>query len=286
MRFGLVAFQVEAVNALQREHGKVELHQLHATCHSRIRYDKQCPLHGHVDTSEIVSGYEYARGKYLEIEPEELDKLHSESERALSIDAFVTPDEIDPIYFDGRMYYLLPKGAEALEPYAIFQGAMHAHQRYGVGQVVFSGREQLALVRPIGSVLAMAMLNYPAEIRSPEEFAPEAGQVRLTPKKLELAETLIKTWSDQKFDFSKYQDSYFNRLEHLIDAKIEGKEVVAPPTEEEPQVLNLMDALKKSVAHLKASGKGSATKSASPSKHALAKRTAGKKGHAKHKQAS
>ena len=103
LRFGLVVFPVEAFNAHARGQGPIAFHQLHATCHSRIHYQKVCPIHGEVSNDEIISGYEYSRGQYVEIEPEELDKLRTEKERSLTIDSFIHPADLDPIYFDGRM---------------------------------------------------------------------------------------------------------------------------------------------------------------------------------------
>jgi DNA end-binding protein Ku len=102
IRFGLVSFSVQAINALSKSGGDIHFNQLHAPCHSRIRYKKVCPIHGEVSQDEIVSGYEYERGKYVEFEKDELAELRPESERALSIDTFVAPGAIDAIYLDGR----------------------------------------------------------------------------------------------------------------------------------------------------------------------------------------
>src|ERR1700751_5603160 len=102
IKFGLVTFTVEAFNAMNRSAGDIHFHQLHAKCHSRIHYQKVCPIHGEVSKDEIVSGYEYEKGKYVEIEPEQLDVLRTHEERTLTIDAFVEPNQIDPVYYDGR----------------------------------------------------------------------------------------------------------------------------------------------------------------------------------------
>ena len=162
LRFGLVSFEVQAVNAEIKENAEVHFHLLHEPDHQRIHYAKVCPKHGEVPNDEIVEGYEYAKDKYVEFDKEELDVLRTEEEKALTIDAFVSSAEIDPIYFDGRMYYLLPTGANASEPYALLEAAMEKKNRWGIGQVVFSGREQLAIVRPLDGVLTMAMLSYDA----------------------------------------------------------------------------------------------------------------------------
>ncbi|HEX4132316.1 MAG TPA: Ku protein [Pirellulales bacterium] len=250
LRFGMVTFPVQAFNPIEREH-EIAFHQLHATCHNRIRHEKHCPVHGKVSNDEIVSGYEYAKGKYVEIEPEELDRLRTDEERALNIDAFVDPEQIDPIYFDGRMYYLAPNGAEAKEPYAVLTKALEQLDRWGIGQVVFSGRKQLALLRPDKSALNMALLNYAAEIRRPDEMVGDLPKVSNADKKLKLAQQLVESWTDDKFDFAHYVDDYEQQLRKLIDAKIEGRELVAPEEFEEPEVVNLMDSLKRSIARTK-----------------------------------
>jgi DNA end-binding protein Ku len=248
LSFGLVSFPVQAFNALNPEQSDIHFHQLHAPCHKRIHYEKVCPIHGRVSNDEIVSGYEYAKGKYVEVEPEELDALRTETERSLTIDAFVEPDTIDPIYFDGRMYYLAPDGPVAEEPYAVVTEAMEREERYGVGQVVFSGKDQLALVRPDNGVLHMAMLNYEAEIRKPRGVVAAAKREHIGGRKVQLAQTLIRSWFQSDFDFGAYEDRYREKLKELIEAKIEGREIVAPEEEEKPEVINLMDALKKSIS--------------------------------------
>jgi DNA end-binding protein Ku len=248
LRFGLVSFEVQAVNAEIKEMAEVHFHLLHEPDHERIHYAKVCPRHGEVPNEEIVEGFEYAKGKYVEFDKEELDLLRTEQEKALSIDAFVSADEIDPIYFDGRMYYLLPSGANSNEPYSLLESAMEKKNRWGIGQVVFSGREQLAVVRPLDGVLTMAMLNYDAEIRKPAEIKSEFTRPQATGAKLRLAEDLISKWHEGDFDFSDYKDRYRQKVKEAIAAKKKGQDIVAPEEEEEPEVINLIDALKESVA--------------------------------------
>jgi len=249
LRFGLVSFEVQAVNAENKENAEVHFHLLHEPDHERIHYAKICPKHGEVPNDEIVEGYEYAKGKYVEFEKEELDVLRSDAEKALSIDAFVSPDTIDPIYFDGRMYYLMPSRPDASEPYALLEAAMAKKNRWGVGQVVFSGREQLAVVRAMDGLLVMAMLNYDAEIRKPETIKSEFTRARTTPRKQRLAADLVTKWQDNKFDFSDYRDRYRQKVKQAIEAKEKGVPL-EPPEEEEPEVINLMDALQRSVARV------------------------------------
>src|SRR4051812_18393622 len=132
LRFGLVSFEVQAVNAEIKENAEVHFHLLHAPDHERIHYAKICPKHGEVSNEEIVEGFEVGKGRYVQFDKEELDLLRTSQEKTLTIDAFVSSDEIDPIYFDGRMYYLMPSGTSAVEPYALLQAAMDKKKRWGV----------------------------------------------------------------------------------------------------------------------------------------------------------
>lgn len=248
LRFGLVSFEVQAVNAEIKENAEVHFHLLHAPDHERIHFAKVCPKHGEVPQDEIVEGFEYAKGKYVEFDKEELDELRTQSEKALTLDAFVDADEIDPIYFDGRMYYLIPSDTGSNEPYALLEAAMQRQDKWGIGQVVFSGREQLTLVRPVDGVLAMSMLNYDAEIRKPSEIKRVFSRPETSARKLRLAEQLIANWHEAKFDFSDYKDHYRQKVKAAINAKKKG-EPITVPEEEEPEVINLMDALKRSISH-------------------------------------
>ncbi len=252
IRFGLVSFAVQAVNTSSKSGGDIHFNQLHEPCHSRIRYKKVCPIHGEVSQDEIVSGYEYEKGKYVVFEKDELEEIRPESERALSIDTFIAPGEIDPIFLDGRAYYLIPDTAEAQEPYVLFREAMKRRKRWGIGHAVMFGRDQLVLVRPIDQTLCMSLLNYEAEVRKPRDMEDDVADTRLAPRKVELAEKLIETWTEDDFDFSAYKDTYQDKVKELIDAKVQGREIVAPAADaDEPEVINLMEALQASVRQRK-----------------------------------
>jgi DNA end-binding protein Ku len=245
LRVGLVVFPVQAFNVLVPEK-EIHLHQLHAACDRRIQYHKVCPTHGEVDNDDIVSAYEYSRGKYVRIEPEEIDKLRTEADRSLTIETFVEPGSVDILCFDGRNYYLSPQKEDAQEPYGVLYRAMEEKDRWGIGQVLFSEREQLVLVRPYHNVLVMSMLRHCDERRGTEAF--EVSIPRGSDKNVKLAEQLVESESEDEFDFAAHGDPYKMRLKQLIESKIEGKEIAMPPAEEAPEVINLADALKKSIA--------------------------------------
>jgi DNA end-binding protein Ku len=193
--FGLVTFPVEAYNALDPRGSDIRFHQIHAKCHERIYHQKVCPVHGEVANNEIVSGYEYHKDKYVEVDPAELAALRSEGDRALKIDAFVSPDGIDPLYFDGRMYYLVPAEAVSNEPYTVILEAMKQENRYGIAHLIFSGKDQIALIRPMDGLLHMAMLNFAAEIRPPKDIAAVLRKPKNIDRQVRLARTLIEDWS-------------------------------------------------------------------------------------------
>jgi DNA end-binding protein Ku len=245
MTFGLVSVAVEAWNALDKSRGDVHFHMLHRTCHRRIRYAKMCPVHGEVSNDEIVSGYEIKKGSYVEVDPKELDEFRPENDRALHLDAFIAPEAIDPIYFDGRTYYLGPAEAGASESYAVLTEAMARENKVAVGQVVFSGKRQLVLVRPVSGVLVMAMLHYAEEIRPPQKHPAPRNVTR----QVHLAQTLIEQWSEEKFDLAQYHDDYRDQVKKLLEARKRGHEVEEPKEKETPpRSLNLIEALKRSVA--------------------------------------
>ncbi|MBL9095247.1 MAG: Ku protein [Planctomycetaceae bacterium] len=247
LRFGLVSFSVQAFNAHIQGEGAVAFHQLHADCGRRIRYEKHCPVHGAVSNDEIVTAHEYAKGKYVEVDDAELDAMRTDAEKALTLDSFIEPEDFDPLYFDGRMYYLVPDGDAALEPFAVFRRALTNEDRYAVGQFAFSGKEQVAVVRPYGDVLHLALLNYAAEIRDAADVAVDEPTIRNVEKKVRMAEQIIRSWESDRFDFASYTDEYLERVRDLIDAKLKGRTIEAPEAEDEPDVVNLMDALKRSL---------------------------------------
>lgn len=247
LQFGLVRFGVEAINAHSRSGGEIHFHQLHAKCHSRIEYRKFCPLHGEVEQEDIVFGYEYERGKYVEVDPEEFDAIRTREERTLRIEEFIAPDDLDQLYFDGRIYYLTPTSAHDREPYQLLRRALVEDDRIGIGQVVFSGKEQLTAVLPRDRILTMAMLNYAPELRDPNDI--DAGDDDdVAAKNLRLAKDVVTTMTSRRFSIDAYEDHYRERVLELIASKRKGNKVVSPPEEEEEEpVINLMEALKKSL---------------------------------------
>jgi len=248
LKLSLVSVPVKAYTATASGGGEVRLNQLHAECHSRINYKKTCPIHGEIPNDQIVSGFEYSKGQYVIVDPEEVEKLRTPDEKAINIDAFVPPGTVDQTYFSGKSYYLIPDGPVGQKPYALLVQGMEEMKRHAVAQVVMHGRDQLVLIRPMEGLLNMAILNYDNQVTKPAAFEEEAPKAKAEPDELKLAKTLIEASSPKQFDFSKYKDHYTEKLTQLIEKKVAGEEVVAPPVHEHAPIINLMDALKESLA--------------------------------------
>ncbi len=247
LQLSLVCVPVKAYSTASSDGVDIHLNQLHADCHSRIQYKKTCPLHGEVTNDHIVSGYEYSKDRYVVVDPGELDRLRTEADKAIKIDAFIAPRAFDLLYTSGKRYYLTPDGPAGHKAYALLYRAMVAEDRYGVAQIVLHGREQLVLLRPHQGLLVLEVLHYEHQVTKPAALAEEAPSTEVAPEELQLAKTLVSA-STRDFDPGRYHDLYTQKLHQLIEAKVAGKEIVAPPAAEGPQVINLMEALRQSVA--------------------------------------
>jgi DNA end-binding protein Ku len=250
LKLSLVSVPVKAYTATSSSGSEVRLNQLHAECHSRINYKKTCPIHGEVPNDQIVSGYEYAKGQYVIVDPEEIEKLRTADEKAINIETFVQPNTLDPVYFSGRSYYLVPDGPVGQKPYALLVEGMSELKRNAVAKVVMHGKVQVVMIRPMDGLLNMAILNYDNQVTKPAAFEEEVTKPKIEEAELKLAKTLIEASAPKKFDFSQYKDDYTEKLTELINKKVAGEEIVAPPVHEEGQIINLMDALKGSLAKL------------------------------------
>src|SRR5579885_1039655 len=133
LKISLVSVPVKAYTATSSAGSEIRLNQLHAECNSRINYKKTCPIHGEVPNSEIVSGYEYSKGQYVVVDPDEVEKLRSPDEKAINVDTFVPPDAIDPTYYSGKTYYLVPEGPVGMHTFAVVRQAMIDQKRFAVG---------------------------------------------------------------------------------------------------------------------------------------------------------
>src|SRR5215472_3549929 len=223
----------------------LSFNQLHATCQTRIQQKRWCPKDEcEVPNTDIVKGYEFEKGRYVVIEEEDLQKVRVESTRVINLEKFTDDTAIDPIYLE-RPYYLAPDGPVAKEAFAVIREGMKG--KAGIGKVALYGREYLIKVQPREKGLIMYTLRHASEIRSMdaiEELSEMPAKVK--PEEVQLAQQVMATF-EGSVDFKSYKDEYQVGLREIIDAKIEGREIVAPEVEEPPKVVNLMEALRKSL---------------------------------------
>jgi DNA end-binding protein Ku len=251
LRLNLISVPIKGYSAGVSGGGKIGFHQLHAKCHSRIRYKKICPIHGEVSNDEIVPGYEYARGQYIVMDPKELAKLRPAADKTINIEVFIHPDALDPMYFTDRTYYLVPDGKVGQKPYQVLHKVMSEENRYAVATMVFSGREQTVAVRAVGKLLVVTVLSYAAQFKKPGTLEDEIQDTGLSAEEIKLARTPIEGVTAEDFDFSQYEDHYHEEVTKLIQRKAAGKKIVATTKHDEPVVINLMDALRQSLAAAK-----------------------------------
>lgn len=272
LKISLVSVPVRAYTGSRGGAKSISLNQLHDECHSRIRYKKFCPVHGEVPKEEIVSGYEYTKGQYVVIDPSELEKLRSESDHSLNVDAFVPADSVDAVYLTGKTYYLVPDGPVGQKPYQLVQQAMAHDNLHAIAWIVLSNREQVVRLRPLENLLAMDVLEYQAQVTDPGTFQAELVETKSSAQETKLARQLIEALAKDTFDPSEYKDRYTERLTQLIEARVQGEELVTPPEAEEPHVINLMEALKQSVQGIEGKSKKPPRKKSASAKSSGAKK--------------
>lgn len=252
IRFSLVSIPVKAYSAALTDSDGVTLNQIHKDCGARIKYSKVCPVHGELKADDIVSAYEFADDQYVPIDAEELAKLRTKSDRTIDIDAFIADKQIDPRFYSGRTLYLTPDGGIGGKPYVMLHRLLVEEKKVAFCSGVFNNREQRLLLRPEERIIAGTFLRYEQQMKPLTEFEAEVPDVEVDSKELDLGRTLVAQLEDRRFKFSDYSDHYREELQKLVEAKIEGKEVIEAPAADEPRVINLMEALQKSLDQAKA----------------------------------
>jgi DNA end-binding protein Ku len=247
LRISLVNIPVKVFPATDSG-ATLSFNQLHAECQTRIQQKRWCPhCEKEVANTDLVKGYEFEKGRYVIVEDEDIQKVRVESTRVINLEKFTDDASIDPIYLE-RPYYLAPDGPVARDAFAVIREGMKG--KAGIGKVALYGREYLIKVQPREKGLVMYTLRHADEIRSMDaidELADvAAGPEAVKAAEVKLAQQVISTFEGD-LDFAGYKDEYQAGLREIIDAKVEGREVIAPEVEAPPKVVNLMDALRKSL---------------------------------------
>lgn len=243
LSFGLLTIPVRLYPAARSE--RVRLHLLHSSCHTRLREPLYCPKHERiVDRSETVRGYEYEKGRYVILEDEELKKIAPPTAHTAEILAFVKESEVDPIYFESS-YFALPEKDNA-KPYLLLVKALENANRMAIAKLTMHLREYTIFVRPQDHGLTVHTMYFANEVRRAAGYGEVNHEIKLKPQELKLAEQLVDSLS-QDFRAESYHDGYQDRLKALIEAKRKGESIAEEPAPKRAPVIDIMEALKKSV---------------------------------------
>jgi DNA end-binding protein Ku len=271
--FGLVNIPVGLAPATKpaARQSDVSFRMLHRECSTPIKQKRWCPVHERdVESDELVRGWEVAKGQFVIVEDADLEAIEQrDTSRSIDISRFVTIDEVDPIYFD-RTYFLVPAGAEAARrPYVLLLEAMKEAGVAALGRFVLAGKEKLCLIRPMGEALALETLFVNEDVKDHAEIDEAVSSAQVREPELELAKQIIASMA-APFEPEALRSEYRESLRELLEAKLAGREIEAPEAPEPTPVVDLMEALRASVAAQQAKKPDAGKKKAAPRKRAAA----------------
>lgn len=275
--FGLVSIAVKLYSATEEK--DIRFHQVHRTDGGRIKYQRTCSIDGEVVSyDDIAKGYDIGGGEMVILTDEDFADLPLTTSRAIDVLEFVPADQIDPLLF-AKAYYLEPEG-QAAKPYVLLRDALQDADRVAIVKIALRQREQLATLRVHEGVLVLNTMLWPDEVRTPD-FGFLDEEIETRPAELAMASSLIDSMAGS-FKADEFTDNYRAALQEVIDAKVEGREVVQPEEAEEAPAaaIDLMAALKASVERAK-KARGEEPAKAAPAKKAPAKKAAAKEAPAK-----
>ena len=245
LKLSLVSCPV-ALYPASSEREKISFHQINEDTGNRIKYRKVDAETGdEVDSAKIIKGYEVGKGQYLEIKPEELEAVAIESKRTIEIDQFVPKKEIDELYLRDP-YYLVPDGEVGQQAFAVIREAIREEGMVALGRVVFTSREHVIALEPRDNGLLGMTLRYPYEVRKQSEYFDDIEDEKIPKDMLELASHIVRTKAGH-FKPEQFEDHYEEALKELLRKKQAGQKIEAPKAPTEAKVINLMDALRRSV---------------------------------------
>ncbi len=244
LKLSLVTIPVRVYNAVSTSE-KISFNQLHKACHQRIRQKLVCPVHGEMAREDIVKGYEYTADKFVILSESDLEAVRLETTGTIELIQFVRPEELDPMFLDSP-YYLGPDGPVAEEGFAVLREALRRAKRIGIGRVVQGGKEKLVALKPNGKGFVFFTLRYATEVRPAAPYFEDLAQSPVDAAQIALAQKLIESKS-LPLNLADFQDRYQAAVLDVIKAKVAGSEPVVVPRSEVGQVINLMEALRRSV---------------------------------------
>src|SRR5262245_42168836 len=270
--FGLVSIPIKLYTATSPQ--SVSFNMLHKKCGSRIKQQLFCPVDNQViERSEIVKGYEYAKDRYVQFSEDELKKLEAERTERVDIVEFVPEESVDFIYID-RTYYLGPdKGGD--RAYKLLSEAMGRTDRIAVGRYGARGKDQLVLLRPYKGGLVMHQVYYADEVRSMDDV-DRPGKVEFRAVEEELADKLIEQLSVDRFNPEQYHDTYRDRVTGAVEQKVAGQEITLVPEQPQAQIIDLVEALKRSHGEKAPNGERAAAEAGPPESAKPLKKASGR----------
>ena len=275
LSFGLVNIPVGLAPATKpaARQSDVSFRMLHRECATPIKQKRWCPVHERdVESDELVRGWEVSKGQFVIVEDADLEAIEQrDTSRSIEISRFVRLEEVDPIYFD-RTYFLVPAGAEAARrPCVLLLEAMKEAEVAALGRFVLAGKEKLCLIRPMGDALALETLFVSDDVKDHAEIDEAVSTSDVREPELDLAKQIIASLA-APFDPAELRSEYRESLKELLEAKLAGQEIEAPAAEAPTPVVDLMEALRASVAAASAKKPAGTKKKAAPRKRAAASR--------------
>jgi DNA end-binding protein Ku len=272
--FGLVNIPIGLAVATQRS--DIAFRTLHRECGTPIKQKRYCPTHERdVEADELVKGWEVVKGEYVMVEDSDLESVALQRSQSIEILRFVRLDDVDPVYFD-RTYYLAPASSPAQRrPYVLLLRAMEETGMAAIGKFVLWGKENLSLIRAQGESLMLETLFFAEDVRSRSEIEEAVGETDVKDAELELARQVIGSLEGE-FDATDFENEYRTELRQMLEAKLEGQEIARPAPVEETPVIDLMDALRRSVAEVQERDATDGSKAKAPAKKPARRKTAAK----------
>jgi len=241
LTFGLVSLPVRLFTAARSE--SLSFNQLHKSDNSRVKQVLYCQAEDKpISRDEIVKGYEYEKGKYVVIQDEDIRKVAPKTAKVMEIQEFVKAGDVDPVYLESSYYMAPDEGGE--KPYALLFAALKATKYYAVAKIAMHNREHIVIVRPGERGMLLHTMYYADEVRRSEEFRTDTSKV--SEREMNLAKMLVESLAEE-FEPEKYHDAYRDNLRKMIEARVEGQSVVETPEAHIAPVIDIMEALKKSL---------------------------------------
>ena len=241
LTFGLVSFPVRLFTAARSE--TISFNQLHKEDNSRVKQVLYCQAEDKpIPRTEIVKGYEYEKGKYVVVEDEDIKKVAPKTAKVMEIQEFVKSEQVDPVFLESSYYMAPDEGGE--KPYSLLFAALKETKYMGIAKIAMHNREHVVILRPGERGMVLHTMYYADEVKRSEEFRTDSANLK--DKELALAKMLVESLAGE-FEPEKYRDNYRDNLRKMIEAKIEGHKVVATPEAHVAPVIDIMEALKKSL---------------------------------------